>query len=127
MQLLMLYKVIHRIRTNRTISGYRHLYPLNVFIVWLFYGMGIPLKSFTSIAAFVCIGIVTGELSSRPVIMTVWTHRNYIWSYVKFSDKLNATFFTIIRPVSVLFSPCDPNTFFRIDQVTDIHNGCEYG
>ena len=49
------------------------------------------------------------------------------WSYVKFSDKLNVTFFAIILPASDRISPFDPDIFFRTDPETDIHNGCARG
>ena len=41
------------------------------------------------------------------------------WSYVKFSDKLNVTFFAIILPASDRISPFDPDIFFRTDPETD--------
>jgi hypothetical protein len=49
------------------------------------------------------------------------------WCYVKFSDKLNATFLTIIQPSAALISPFDPGIFSRTDPETDIHNDCVRG
>ena len=49
------------------------------------------------------------------------------WSYVKFSDKLNATFFTVIQPVPCLIFAFDPEISSHTDPGTDIHNDCAHG